>query len=202
MVRASVLSRRSVPGDGRSAGGVASGRSAADTGNQPRHTVTPSLPFILCSCVSLQHPGHRGRRRSADTGWSTTEGARHEQTRRKPKRRRQVRRRKPAKCPQQDGEPVGRRTRQQSTAFAVTKRRSGSVDRGTASPPSWRLSPSGHHGGFDAGRAVVGASVGPWLRRSGCGDGTAEVVPLRSDVTGEDVDRRGEGRPGRQSVRA
>ena len=102
----------------------------------------------------------------------TTKGARHEQKRRKPGRRRQARRRKAwrrqarrrtpgresAKCPQQEREPVGRRARQQSTALAVIERRSGSVDRGTASPPSCRLSI----------RVVSPCLRGAWCGCNGC----------------------------------
>ena len=102
----------------------------------------------------------------------TTKGARHEQKRRKPGRRRQARRRKAwrrqarrrtsgresAKCPQQEREPVGRRARQQSTALAVIERRSGSVDRGTASPSSCRLSI----------RVVSPCLRGAWCGCNGC----------------------------------
>ena len=80
--------------------------------------------------------------------------------------------------------PARRGTRREGDAATIHRVRGDGaakrfVGRGTASPP-----PRGHHRGFDVGRAVVGPSIVPWLRRSGCRDGTAGVVPLRTDAAG------------------
>ena len=114
-------------------------------------------------CAAASWP--TGDARVSGTGWSTTEGAQNESTRRKPERRRQAqwrkvwRRtagRKSAKCPQQDGEPVWRRARQQSTALAVMERRSGSVvARGRFALVFTQWQVGGGTGGIGAGGGVA-----------------------------------------------